>query len=140
MRADLTDCRPLRDDLPPGTTGAIQCRADDPNVALVGFYLFDGTVDMRAAYEARMTAEGVKRNTSACVEGEGEGPYVPGEGEIGPRGCAAFLSEPRFEKLPALFEGPGANGHAPEKVDVESMKALRKQLILPIFSPNLSIK
>jgi deoxyribonuclease IV len=52
---------------------------------------------------------------------------VPGEGEIGARGCAAFLSEPRFEKLPALFEGPGANGHAPEKVDVDAMKALRKK-------------
>jgi deoxyribonuclease-4 len=52
---------------------------------------------------------------------------VPGEGEIGSRGCAAFLSEPRFEKLPALFEGPGANGHAPEKVDVDTMKALRKK-------------
>jgi deoxyribonuclease-4 len=52
---------------------------------------------------------------------------VPGEGEIGPRGCAAFLSEPRFEKLPALFEGPGENGHAPEKVDVDGMKKLRKR-------------
>jgi len=50
---------------------------------------------------------------------------VPGEGKIGPRGCAAFLSEPRFEKLPALFEGPGANGHAPEKVDVDAMRKLR---------------
>ena len=52
---------------------------------------------------------------------------VPGEGEIGARGCAAFLSEPRFEKLPALFEGPGSDGHAPEKVDVDAMKALRKK-------------
>jgi len=52
---------------------------------------------------------------------------VPGEGEIGPRGCAAFLSEPRFEKLPALFEGPGENGHAPEKVDVDKLKKLRGQ-------------
>ena len=50
---------------------------------------------------------------------------VPGEGEIGPRGCAAFLSEPRFERLPALFEGPGVNGHAPEKVDVDKMRKLR---------------
>ena len=32
---------------------------------------------------------------------------IPGQGEIGARGCAAFLSEPAFEKLPALFEGPG---------------------------------
>jgi deoxyribonuclease-4 len=50
---------------------------------------------------------------------------VPGEGEIGPRGCAAFLSEPRFEKLPALFEGPGTSGHAPDKVDVDKMRKLR---------------
>jgi deoxyribonuclease IV len=50
----------------------------------------------------------------------------PGDGEIGARGCAAFLSEPRFEKLPALFEGPGVDGHAPEKVDVHTMKKLRR--------------
>ena len=50
---------------------------------------------------------------------------VPGEGKIGPRGCAAFLSEPRFEKLPALFEGPGTSGHAPDKVDVDKMRKLR---------------
>jgi deoxyribonuclease IV len=35
---------------------------------------------------------------------------IPGEGELGPRGCAAFLSEPRFEKLPAFFEGPADGG------------------------------
>jgi deoxyribonuclease IV len=51
----------------------------------------------------------------------------PGDGELGPRGCGAFLSEPRFEKLPALFEGPGVDGHAPEKVDVDKLKKLRKQ-------------
>ena len=51
----------------------------------------------------------------------------PGDGEIGSRGCAAFLSEPRFEKLPALFEGPGVDGHAPEKVDVDKLKKMRAQ-------------
>jgi deoxyribonuclease-4 len=51
---------------------------------------------------------------------------IPGEGELGARGCAAFLSEPRFEKLPALFEGPGTSGHAPDKVDVDRMKQLRR--------------
>jgi deoxyribonuclease IV len=49
----------------------------------------------------------------------------PGDGELGPRGCAAFLSEPRFEKLPAFFEGPGTSGHAPDKVDVDRVKELR---------------
>jgi deoxyribonuclease-4 len=52
---------------------------------------------------------------------------IPGKGEIGARGCGAFLSEPRFEKLPALFEGPGTSGHAPDKVDVDTMKRLRRQ-------------
>jgi deoxyribonuclease IV len=51
---------------------------------------------------------------------------IPGEGELGARGCAAFLSEPRFDKLPALFEGPGTSGHAPDKVDVDRMKELRR--------------
>jgi len=64
-----------------------------------------------------MTALGSNRDRHA----------IPGEGEIGSRGCAAFLSEPRFEKLPALFEGPGTSGHAPDKVDVDTMKKLRAQ-------------
>jgi deoxyribonuclease-4 len=50
----------------------------------------------------------------------------PGDGELGARGCAAFLSEPRFEKLPVLFEGPGVEGHAPGKPDVDRMKELRR--------------
>jgi deoxyribonuclease-4 len=50
----------------------------------------------------------------------------PGGGEIGPRGCAAFLSEPRFEGLPVLFEGPGVGGKAPVKADIDRMKELRR--------------
>jgi deoxyribonuclease-4 len=49
----------------------------------------------------------------------------PGDGELGPRGCAAFLSEPRFEKLPVLFEGPGVEGGAAGKVDIDKMRKLR---------------
>ena len=52
---------------------------------------------------------------------------VPGDGQLGEKGCAAFLSEPRFEGLPALFEGPGVEGKAPGLVDVEKTKALRKK-------------
>jgi deoxyribonuclease IV len=50
----------------------------------------------------------------------------PGDGELGPRGCAAFLSEPRFEKLPVLFEGPGVEGSAPAKADIDRMRELRR--------------
>jgi deoxyribonuclease IV len=49
----------------------------------------------------------------------------PGDGEIGARGCGAFLSEPRFDKLPVLFEGPGVEGKAAGKIDVDRMKQLR---------------
>ena len=30
----------------------------------------------------------------------------PGEGEIGPEGCAVFLSEPRFDAMPCVLETP----------------------------------
>jgi deoxyribonuclease-4 len=50
-----------------------------------------------------------------------------GEGELGPRGCAAFLSEPRFEGLPCVFEGPGAAGKAVEPADIENAFALRRR-------------
>ena len=49
-----------------------------------------------------------------------------GTGELGTRGCAAFLSEPRFEGLPNFFEGPGFAGKGPEKEDVQRMKQLRR--------------
>jgi deoxyribonuclease-4 len=48
-----------------------------------------------------------------------------GAGELGEEGCAAFLSEPRFEGLPAVFEGPGVEGKAPAKADVDMARELR---------------
>jgi deoxyribonuclease IV len=50
-----------------------------------------------------------------------------GEGEIGRKGIAAFLSEPRFEGLACVFEGPGAAGKAVERVDIDNAFKLRKQ-------------
>jgi deoxyribonuclease-4 len=50
-----------------------------------------------------------------------------GEGEIGAAGIAAFLSEPRFEGMPCVFEGPGAAGKAVERVDVDNAHALRER-------------
>jgi deoxyribonuclease IV len=41
-----------------------------------------------------------------------------GEGELGVEGCTAFLSEPRFDGLPCVFEGPGVAGKAVEPVDM----------------------
>ena len=53
-------------------------------------------------------------------------PCAAGHGRAGHEGCAAFLSEPRFEGLPIFFEGPGFAGKAPEKEDVQRMKQLRR--------------
>jgi deoxyribonuclease-4 len=50
-----------------------------------------------------------------------------GDGELGRKGCAAFLSEPRFEGLPCVFEGPGALGKGVEKPDIDNAWKLRKQ-------------
>jgi deoxyribonuclease-4 len=49
-----------------------------------------------------------------------------GEGELGERGIAAFVSEPRFEDLPALLE-TGREGHGPEWAEVDATKRLRKR-------------
>jgi deoxyribonuclease-4 len=46
------------------------------------------------------------------------------EGEIGPDGLATFLSEPRFDKLPALIETPGADAGVTQ---VRIGKELRKK-------------
>jgi deoxyribonuclease-4 len=46
-----------------------------------------------------------------------------GEGELGDRGCATFLSEPRFEKLPCVLE-TGHDGGAPAAEDVAKAKQL----------------
>ncbi len=66
-------------------------------------------------------------NDSKTKLGSNSDRHAPlGTGELGARGCAAFLSEPRFDGLPALFEGPGFEGRAPEKEDVDRMKELRR--------------
>jgi deoxyribonuclease-4 len=47
-----------------------------------------------------------------------------GEGELGEKGCAVFLSEPRFERLPCLLE-TGRDGGAPAAEDIAKAKQLR---------------
>ena len=51
----------------------------------------------------------------------------PGEGLIGPAGLANFLSEPRFEGLPVILEGPGTAGAEAELVDVLTIRGLRER-------------
>jgi deoxyribonuclease-4 len=51
---------------------------------------------------------------------------VIGAGELGNKGIATFLSEPRFEGLPALIE-TGVDGGAPGREDVRKAKRLRRE-------------
>ncbi len=50
-----------------------------------------------------------------------------GEGELGERGIGVFLSEPRFERLPALMETPGPDGHGTDRAEVELARKLRRR-------------
>jgi len=50
-----------------------------------------------------------------------------GDGEIGAEGIAAFLSEPRFEGMPCVLEGPGAEGKGVVRGDIEAAVALRER-------------
>lgn len=50
-----------------------------------------------------------------------------GKGEMGKRGLGAFLSEPRFEGLPATLETPGPEKKGADKKEVQAAKRLRKE-------------
>ena len=49
---------------------------------------------------------------------------IMGEGELGEKGCAVFISEPRFEKLPGVLE-TGRDHGSPASEDVALAKKLR---------------
>jgi deoxyribonuclease-4 len=49
-----------------------------------------------------------------------------GEGELGERGCAVFVSEPLFDQLPCVLE-TGADGGGPSAGDVEHALKLRQR-------------
>jgi deoxyribonuclease-4 len=50
-----------------------------------------------------------------------------GEGEIGMRGCAVFLSEPRLDGLPCVLETPGPHHSGPRTEEIALARTLRKR-------------
>ena len=50
-----------------------------------------------------------------------------GEGELGEEGCAAFLSEARFEGLPLVLETPGPDKTGPTAEEIAHCMALRER-------------
>ena len=67
-------------------------------------------------------------NDSMTPLGSNRDRHAPlGQGELGREGCAAFFSEPRFEGLPAIFEGPGLAGKGAAREDIEVARELRAE-------------
>ncbi|QEC48834.1 deoxyribonuclease IV [Baekduia soli] len=50
-----------------------------------------------------------------------------GRGELGEAGCAAFLSEPRFEDLPVVLETPGPDRQGPTREELALCAQLRRK-------------
>ena len=93
------------------------------------------------------TAQGLSEAIDRCVEivgidrltclhvndsqtglGSNRDRHAPlGTGELGREGCAAFFSEPRFEDLPAIFEGPGFDGKGAGVTDIRVARELRQE-------------
>ena len=67
-------------------------------------------------------------NDSATPLGSNRDRHINlGDGEIGREGMAAFLSEPRFEGLPCIYEGPGTSGKGVEAEDIALAWRLRAE-------------
>jgi deoxyribonuclease-4 len=85
--------------------------------------------EVLAEFDAKVGLERLRCvhvNDSKVALGENQDRHAAlGSGELGERGLAVFLSEPRFDGLPALLEGPGLAGKATEREDVELAKRLR---------------
>jgi len=81
-RGAANDCTPIRTGLPAGATGGVECRSDDPAVARMGFYVFDGSAEMVEAYIRRMAVEGIALDSGlGCDEGDSERVYIPAESD-----------------------------------------------------------
>jgi deoxyribonuclease-4 len=69
-------------------------------------------------------------NDSRDVRGSNRDRHAPiGKGEIGRKGIRAFLGEPRLQGLPAVLEGPGVDGKAPVRKDVQLTRRLHREAI-----------
>jgi deoxyribonuclease-4 len=50
-----------------------------------------------------------------------------GSGELGEKGCAAFLSAPGIQRLACVLETPGENREGPQRSEIELVRKLRER-------------
>ena len=106
IQRGAVDCAPVRTALPPRAIAGIDCASDDPTVARVGFYLFRNQADTISAYLQRMAAEGIELDTGNCIDGEGEGAYVPWEdNELAPYRNGCFINDAGYANYRATLPG-----------------------------------
>ncbi len=91
----------------------------------------DALAQMMGEFDAKVGRERLRCvhvNDSRVPLGANRDLHAPlGEGELGERGLATFLSEPRYESLPAILEGPSVNGGNTQAVDIDIAKRLRRR-------------
>jgi deoxyribonuclease IV len=67
-------------------------------------------------------------NDSRDARGSNRDRHAPiPNGEIGRNGMRAFLGEPRLQGLPAVLEGPGVDGKAPVRKDIQIVRRLHRE-------------
>jgi deoxyribonuclease IV len=90
----------------------------------------DGLQDTLAAFDrivGRKHLGSVHVNDSMTPLGSNRDRHaLLGQGEFGEKGCATFLSEPRFDRLPCVLE-TGSDGGAPSAQDVALAVKLSKR-------------
>ena len=91
----------------------------------------EGVSELADEIDAKIGIEHLKAlhvNDSRDARGSNRDRHAAiGEGEIGRKGFRAFLSEPRFQGIPAVSETPGLEGHGPDKAEVQLMRRLRRE-------------
>jgi deoxyribonuclease IV len=69
-------------------------------------------------------------NDSRDARGSNRDRHAPiPNGEIGRSGMRAFLGEPRLQGLPAVLEGPGVDGKAPVRKDIQIVRRLHREAV-----------
>ena len=69
-------------------------------------------------------------NDSRDARGSNRDRHAPiPNGEIGRKGMRAFLGEPRLQGLPAVLEGPGIDGKAVVRKDMQIVRRLHREAI-----------
>jgi deoxyribonuclease-4 len=91
----------------------------------------EGVAEIADEIDAKVGLEQLKAlhvNDSRDARGSNRDRHAAvGKGEIGRKGFRAFLSEPRFQDLPAVSETPGLKGKGPDREEVQLMRRLRRE-------------